>query len=89
MRMTMMPSLVKNDFASRQGKGEISPTPVDLISNPNLLAIPDASTDLMPAPFASKKVLQEAASLAPPALTETMNPASSQPSKNSYKDLLK
>ena len=85
----MKPSIAKDDFASGQGKGELSPSPDDLTSNTGPLAIPDASTDPTPARFASKKVPPEAASSAPSAPTETTKPASSQPSKNSDKDLLK
>ena len=85
----MTPFLAKDDFASGQGKGELSPTPDDLTSNPDPFAVPDVSTDPTPALFASKKVSPEAASSAPPAPTETTKPVSSQPSKNSDKDLLK
>ena len=63
----MTPFLAKDDFASGQGKGELSPTPDDLTSNPDPFAVPDVSTDPTPALFASKKVSPDAASSAPPA----------------------
>ena len=82
----MTPSLAKDDFATGQGKGELSHTPHPGESNPAPFNKPNASTDPTPSP---KKAPSEAESALTSAATEPTKPVSYEGSKNCDKNLIK